>query len=90
MFLTPLFSIVGVEGLAPLIHYGMSLQPKNRRHARALLIGFVFIYLQQASLLRSLKTNRPRIAGPVFVLWGLRDSNPRPSACKADALNQLS
>lgn len=23
-------------------------------------------------------------------LWALRDSNPRPSACKADALNQLS
>ena len=22
--------------------------------------------------------------------WALRDSNPRPSACKADALNQLS
>ena len=22
--------------------------------------------------------------------WSLRDSNPRPSACKADALNQLS
>ena len=25
-----------------------------------------------------------------FVLWALRDSNPRPAACKADALNQLS
>ena len=23
-------------------------------------------------------------------LWERRDSNPRPSACKADALNQLS
>ena len=23
-------------------------------------------------------------------VWELRDSNPRPSACKADALNQLS
>lgn len=22
--------------------------------------------------------------------WELRESNPRPSACKADALNQLS
>ena len=22
-------------------------------------------------------------------LWAVRDSNPRPSACKADALNQL-
>ena len=25
-----------------------------------------------------------------FVLWALTDSNRRPSACKADALNQLS
>ena len=25
-----------------------------------------------------------------FRLWELRESNPRPSACKADALNQLS
>jgi hypothetical protein len=23
-------------------------------------------------------------------LWALRDSNPRPSGCKPDALNQLS
>ena len=26
----------------------------------------------------------------LFFLWELRESNPRPSACKADALNQLS
>ena len=26
----------------------------------------------------------------LVVKWALRDSNPRPSACKADALNQLS
>ena len=25
-----------------------------------------------------------------FVPWALRDSNPRPSGCKPDALNQLS
>ena len=25
-----------------------------------------------------------------FLLWALTDSNRRPSACKADALNQLS
>ncbi len=25
-----------------------------------------------------------------FVMWALTDSNRRPSACKADALNQLS
>ena len=26
----------------------------------------------------------------IFLLWALTDSNRRPSACKADALNQLS
>ena len=26
----------------------------------------------------------------LIVLWALTDSNRRPSACKADALNQLS
>ena len=26
----------------------------------------------------------------VLLLWALTDSNRRPSACKADALNQLS
>ena len=26
----------------------------------------------------------------LFLLWEQRESNPRPSACKADALNQLS
>ena len=28
--------------------------------------------------------------GLLFVKWELTDSNRRPSACKADALNQLS
>ena len=27
---------------------------------------------------------------PFFLKWALTDSNRRPSACKADALNQLS
>ena len=27
---------------------------------------------------------------PKVLKWEQRDSNPRPSACKADALNQLS
>ena len=30
------------------------------------------------------------MASRSIVGWVLRDSNPRPSACKADALNQLS
>jgi hypothetical protein len=29
-------------------------------------------------------------AEPLFILWEQTDSNRRPSACKADALNQLS
>ena len=27
---------------------------------------------------------------PYFIVWAQTDSNRRPSACKADALNQLS
>ena len=33
---------------------------------------------------------RKRSTVKVDLLWELRESNPRPSACKADALNQLS
>ncbi len=33
--------------------------------------------------------NNPRYA-QVLASWTLTDSNRRPSACKADALNQLS
>ena len=40
------------------------------------------------SLRRHMK--KPSYSGMVSMLWELRDSNPRPSACKADALNQLS
>ena len=30
------------------------------------------------------------LIGGLLLLWALTDSNRRPSACKADALNQLS
>ena len=33
---------------------------------------------------------RPDFSSRVSWLWALTDSNRRPSACKADALNQLS
>lgn len=36
------------------------------------------------------KTTCIAVSGRSLILWELRDSNPRPSACKADALNQLS
>ena len=35
------------------------------------------------------KKNRQHL-GVVGFVWALTDSNRRPSACKADALNQLS
>ena len=35
------------------------------------------------------KTNLSKLHR-LFILWTLTDSNRRPSACKADALNQLS
>ena len=42
-------------------------------------------------LIRSQMLYSVELTSHHFVLvWALRDSNPRPSACKADALNQLS
>ena len=34
--------------------------------------------------------NKKREAKSLLLVWEQRESNPRPSACKADALNQLS
>ena len=36
------------------------------------------------------KNKAPRNPEVLFLEWEQRESNPRPSACKADALNQLS
>ncbi len=35
-------------------------------------------------------TKKPSEIPTAFCWWALTDSNRRPSACKADALNQLS
>ena len=35
-------------------------------------------------------TTKKREAKSLLLVWEQRESNPRPSACKADALNQLS
>ena len=50
--------------------------------------------MSMASLLlypveREFKTKKPALR-QTSSLWALTDSNRRPSACKADALNQLS
>ena len=39
--------------------------------------------------IRNAHEKEARKSEPLF-LWALTDSNRRPSACKADALNQLS
>ncbi len=36
------------------------------------------------------KTEDANESHPLLLWWALTDSNRRPSACKADALNQLS
>ena len=46
-----------------------------------------FIFYQYSGIIIQKKKRLP--VGNLS-LWALRDSNPRPSACKADALNQLS
>ena len=41
--------------------------------------------------LAAVHTSKKRFLTLYFykIWWAVRDSNPRPSACKADALNQL-
>ena len=44
----------------------------------------------RASSCRAKMKKAPRKTEVLFLEWEQRESNPRPSACKADALNQLS
>ena len=68
-----------------------------------LLFGYRYLFFSLISVLSSLpqasgrnikqETPKPLDFGVLvrpFGWWELRESNPRPSACKADALNQLS
>ena len=50
---------------------------------------FLFLSPHESELSTGIKTKTGSFK-PGFTLWGLTDSNRRPSACKADALNQLS
>ena len=59
--------------------------------AQLLLFSYAYAYKQvcvKAYKNKKMSITRHLIAS--FVLWELTDSNRRPSACKADALNQLS
>ncbi len=42
------------------------------------------------SIKPSVRFNQKKLLNFLRSLWALRDSNPRPSGCKPDALNQLS
>ena len=44
----------------------------------------------QAERIRQRAQKKRPLKKAVLILWELTDSNRRPSACKADALNQLS
>ena len=54
---------------------------KERQYAKAIVRG---------SRREKRKTLQPRRTTGYHPKWALTDSNRRPSACKADALNQLS
>ena len=55
------------------------------------LLSALFAQINLARVLTTKKASMKIEASANLVcLWELRDSNPRPSACKADALNQLS
>ena len=57
-------------------------------HAKSMIEETI---VQPNTILQSLKTQKnPRTNMQGFNRWALTDSNRRPSACKADALNQLS
>ena len=55
--------------------------------------SFSYAYVCKQVCAKAYKNKKMSIARHLiasFVLWELTDSNRRPSACKADALNQLS
>jgi hypothetical protein len=70
---------------------GGPYKPKTFALPLASLSCFVFISPFPGKHGTSFKNKTgSAIAVPVFGLWAMTDSNRRPSACKADALNQLS
>ena len=48
------------------------------------------VHSQRMNIQKLKKDIAKLLISNVFHLWEQRESNPRPSACKADALNQLS
>ena len=66
-------------------------QKQNKKQLRSLLL---FLHLRlKVNFSRRYKNKKRCLSTSscfVFVSWELTDSNRRPSACKADALNQLS
>ena len=66
-------------------------QKQNKKQLRSLLL-FLHLRLKVNFSRRYKNKKRCRKTSScfVFVSWELTDSNRRPSACKADALNQLS
>ena len=54
------------------------------------LCPFYFLSITKTSFCISENKKTSQFPVRLLVLWEQRDSNPRPSACKADALNQLS
>ena len=65
-----------------------ALTKQRKRIANANL--FCFIPRLASKLAAGIKQKKMSFDIFLLVLWELTDSNRRPSACKADALNQLS
>ena len=83
--------MVGINGFEPLT---LCLSDKCSEPAE--LNAHVFFSLVAAWLSSRLAVARPCLHDVALfkrksrLVWVLRDSNPRPAACKAAALNQLS
>ena len=97
------FVLVGAEGLATALAFArfalrLSLPlavgalTRTALRKRRSLHSFYLQYACQINLSSYHKKKKMSMRHLLLrlSLWELRDSNPRPSACKADALNQLS
>ena len=70
-----------------------NLKEKESHPLRSSVCLFSFRYSLKQALLALNEKSHPlswMAFFSLFQLWAMRDSNPRPPACKAGALNQLS
>ena len=88
---------LGIEHRCARLSLPLAVGPLQTDSFGKKLLRNTFLFMVFPSVCKptghTIKTKGVDFSTPSFLLiglWELRDSNPRPSACKADALNQLS